>query len=753
MSQPSITFKRILEAARARKGESGTDTTVVIGHLAQMRMFMLRQGLEFYPRQDTFGFRKQFLSDLIESNEIDMRLEGIIDDFLIDGKGLFYFRPVGDSYRVLWFSRDNYRAYYDPGGNLEEIDLIYEFETRQTTYGVPGGPNQGSKKYVRLRVRRDTIQETISDQKPTFEVSAIATGAMEGRSRTVVNTLGFIPAIEAFNNMESTGANATGEFDWLSEHIVAHNEMVRNIRDNITFYGNPTLVSSRPKQDLVESGGEAPMRPTIASQAGFGSPEFPSTRTSSPTGFGRGRDGSLRVPRIIANLEATDRVAYITPDAVSGDQNLYARQYREEIRSALGGVDELGVSSGATAYEIKSLFGRAATTASRKCRGLLTYGLCKLLALIVFHEEKIFRESFAIAAGIQKPAAPIQEQFASEEEFLEAVQIFQDLLTQYDGAVEEGIRTAVQNQELPPGVVGLIPDGDRRVEWRWKGPVFEDSTEDILNSSIVVRNLQELGVNSVEALRYLFPDKTDEERSSMLNGYPFRMVQATQQSIGTFLSLVANMREIPHPQAPDLPLLADPKLDLTPYIYRALDFLKQELTYAGQYDDGSAGSDPAVLDAIELGRRDAGLPILAGPKRPSFIPDPGGAFGLLADGGSAGGNAPGFGAPGGTGPDGQPLANGVPAAQRQPERDAELPVPGSLLADDPTGGAYGSAGRPAGFGSGLPGISGFGAPDLAVPTNAGLFGTGTGLSGGVSGSSRPERPARGAKRRVPKRGK
>ena len=81
---------------------------------------------------------------------------------------------------------------------------------------------------------------------------------------------------------------------------------------------------------------------------------------------------------------------------------------------------------------------------------------------------------------------------------------------------------------MPPSVVGLIPDGNRKVEWRWTGPVFEDGTEDILNSSIVVRNLQELGVDSVEALRYLFPDKTDEERSSMLSGYPFRMAQATR---------------------------------------------------------------------------------------------------------------------------------------------------------------------------------------------------------------------------------
>ena len=74
--------------------------------------------------------------------------------------------------------------------------------------------------------------------------------------------------------------------------------------------------------------------------------------------------GGMKVPRIIANIESTDRAQYLTPDAVSGDQNLYARQYREEIRTALGGVDELGITAGATAYEIKSLYGRAATSAT-----------------------------------------------------------------------------------------------------------------------------------------------------------------------------------------------------------------------------------------------------------------------------------------------------------------------------------------------------------------------------------------------------
>ena len=56
-------------------------------------------------------------------------------------------------------------------------------------------------------------------------------------------------------------------------------------------------------------------------------------------------DGQIKVPRVIANLEPTDRVQYMTPDSVSGDQNLYVKQYRSEIRLALGGVDDIDIGT------------------------------------------------------------------------------------------------------------------------------------------------------------------------------------------------------------------------------------------------------------------------------------------------------------------------------------------------------------------------------------------------------------------------
>lgn len=714
--QSDSSFQQLLEAARSRKGTGGGDTTIITGHLAQMRLFMLRQGVEFYPRQDSYGFRKQFITRVVEENEVDARLEGVADNFVIDGKGLWFFRPVRDTYRIMWFNKDSYRAYRDSYEELEEVDLIYSYRERARGNLAPAPASGGfTEKWVRLVVRRDIIIETISDDKPSFDDSTQgllylpsgARNAQAGRmgrgSREIRNSLGFIPAVEAFNNMLASGMEATGDFAGLEGHVLVHDALVRNIRENIRFYGNPTLVSSRPRHDMVESSDSQARRPTIASRSDF------SSRGLAPSWSNQGGGrfdltgapsltSSVRVPRLIANIEPTDRVQYITPNAVSGDQNLYARQYREEIRTALGGIDELGISSGATAYEIRSLFGRAATTAARKCRGLMTYGLCKLLALMVHHEERIFRESFSAAVKLNPPEAPLREQFegdTAEEDYRGAEQVYRDAYAAYEQKLEQRIAQAIERQEIPPGVMGLIPDGDSRVEWRWRGPVFEESPEDILNASIVVRNLQELGVNSIEALKHLFPSKTDEERSAMLSGYPFRMAQATQQSIGTFLSLIGTMQQVPHPQRPDLPLLADARLDLVPFLYRAFDFLKRELTYAGQFSDAAGAPGPAELEPLERARANAGLPAeLPGSDAPIFIPDS-------------------------AQPGGGSVAGGVPATERRFERDAPIPAPGSALARSATGNGL-PGGLPFGSGS-PPGRVQFGDADFAAPSNAGVF--------------------------------
>ena len=730
-------FNQILVAAKERRGDMEVDSMIVSSHLAQMRMFMLRRGVEFYAEQDSYGMRQNFIAQVCEDNMLEMKLDSIVDYFLCDGQGLFYFRPAGESYQILYFPKDSYRAYRNQRNELESVELVYSFSVRETNnmmdmFSNPDGRG-GKKKYIRLRVYKDRIEQTVSKEKIEFENNlGNPMGSAPGSTEVLTNSLGFIPAVEVFNYMDCTGeSNGNGEFDWLANQILYHDELVRNVRKNMKFFGNPTLVSSRPKHDIIESGGEETFRPTISSQAGFFANNRPSTRVSEPFGGGAGPDGQIKVPRVIANLEPTDRVSYMTPDAVSGDQNMYVKQYRSEIRLALGGVDDIDIGTASTAYEIKTLYGRVASTAEKKTRSLFTYGLCKLFSLMIKHEEYLFEESFARAIGLQKPPIPLEEDFeGNQEAFAMATQQYNQTAAQFAVSRDQQLRAKLEAGEIPPGVVGLIPDGSSKVAWRFTGEVFEESTDDILNNSIVVRNLQELGVDSIEALKYLFPGKTDEERAAMLSGYPFRMVQQTQQSINQFISLLGSLYQLPHPQTPDMPLASDPNLDITGFLYRSLEFLRKELSYSGSYKPDNDGDDPGTLSDADRVRASLGRPISDEPA----ISLPG--IGSSSSSGIGPGGVPSAGGPAGFGS--QPMADSVSGAQRKPEYSQPLPGPGSILGvpNTDTSSNYSSK-------LGFNGT--FGSPDLRAPS----FNPGAAVqqvnSAGPAGSPAQGNPTRGPK--------
>ena len=705
-------FESILQAAKERNGDIGVDTMIVSSHLAQMRMFMLRRGVEFYSEQDSFGYRKDFIAKVCEENMLDMKLDSIIDYFLCDGQGLFYFRPAGDSYQLLYFPKDSYRCYRDQNSDIESVVLIYSFhvhETNQFKQYTDTDPQKGKKKYIKLHVYKDRIEQTISDEKIDFDnqMTQMGMGTM-GATEVLTNTLGFIPAIEVFNHMDCTGdGSGNGEFDWLSNQILYHDELIRNVRKNLKFFGNPTLVSSRPKHDIVESGDESSFKPTISSQAGFAAMGRASTRVSEPFGGASAIDGQIKVPRVIANLEPTDRVSYLTPDSVSGDQNLYVKQYRQEIRLALGGVDDLDIQTASTAYEIKTLYGRVAATAEKKARALFTYGLCKLFSMIIKNEEELFKRSFAVAIGLKEPIIPLPEEFEDEKEYAAAEEKYVKQMETFTRKREEAIRATLDSGEMPPGVTGLIPDGSTKVEWRWMGEVFEENTDDILNQSIVVRNLQELGVDSIEALKYLFPGKTEEERAAMLSGYPFRMVQQTQQSIQSFIGLLGNLYQLPHPQTPELPLASDPNLDITGFLYRSLEFLRKELSYSGRYKPSSSDTEHPTLSDADKRRAALGTPTRDQPA-PSLAGLSGSPSGTSAGLPTAGGPA-GFGTPG------QSMAGGVSGSERIAEYKQPIPSPGvtvGLPSDANPATNYASQ---LGFTGGT-NVGAFGSPDLQSPS-------------------------------------
>ena len=693
MSDSKNVLDSMLKAVISRDGGDQTDTMLVNAHLSQMKMFGVRQGVEFYPAQDNLGTQRfDFIQQVIKFNKLDARLDSIWDRFLAYGKGLFYIRPTKKTYRLYWFDKDAYRTYYSTEGDLEEVIIIYPYKVKSTK-GFQGVGLSTDKRYMRLRITATEIEEFHSEQEISFDMPSLEAGAFE--RKTVVNSMEFIPCVEVFNNPDAFGTEGSGEFDWMANQIIAHDEMVKNIRANLSFFGNPTLLSSRPKQDIVESNDtDVAQRPSISSQSGFQSEFFLSSSTFKQDNVTRqapgyiGKPGSgMRVPRVIANLEPTDRVGFITPNAVSTDQARYAEQLRSEIRLALGGIDDLSITN-VTATEIKSAYGRVSATAKKKCLMLYTYGICRCFELMIFQEEQIFRKSLAYSLGIKYPVPP------EDTEDEAAVTKYEKQLVTYEKKLQKALDAVIENREIPSGVLGLAPDGDRAVLWRWMGPVYEDTAQDKLNQSIFTRNLQELGVDSIEALKYLFPSKTDDEIAGMLSGFPFRMVGEVQRAYSAFIDLINQEMRTPHPQQPNLPMAADPRLDLTPFLYRTLESLQKEVTYAGRYRNADPIGTPSIPDPAEQLRGSGGAD--GGTSANGFNDVPmGGA--LPASSGPSPANAgPDGGQPvpinpysvvppsvPGASTSGEPLQGGVQQGGGAPEFARPIPIPGSTVQSEP----------------------------------------------------------------------
>ena len=402
----------------------------------------------------------------------------------------------------------------------------------------------------------------------------------------------------------------------------------------------------------------------------------------------------MRVPRVIANLEPSDRVGFITPNAVSTDQARYAEQLRSELRLALGGIDDLSITN-VTATEIKSAYGRVSATAKKKCLQLYQYGICKCFELILFQEEQIFRKSLAFVTGIKYPQLPV------DMEDDKALEKYDKAKAKYEQKLEQTIEDVLRSGDIPSGVLGLAPDGDRTVLWRWMGPVYEDTAQDKLNQSIFVRNLQELGVDSIEALKYLFPSKTDDEIAGMLSGFPFRVVGELQRAYSGLIDLVNQEMRTPHPEQPNLPIAADPRLNLTPFLYRTLESLQKEVTHAGRYRSADPIGTPSIPDPADQLRGssssdggsgsnsgnntsvDSRRPADGGTGPTSGSPDGGsgtpiqpyslGLPGIASATGSAAAASTG----------GESLQGRIRQGSEPPEFTSPIPVPGSTLDNDP----------------------------------------------------------------------
>ena len=274
-----------------------------------------------------------------------------------------------------------------------------------------------------------------------------------------------------------------------------------------------------------------------------------------------------------------------------------------------------------------------------------------------------------------------------------ALEKYDKAKAKYEQKLEQTIEDVLRSGDIPSGVLGLAPDGDRTVLWRWMGPVYEDTAQDKLNQSIFVRNLQELGVDSIEALKYLFPSKTDDEIAGMLSGFPFRVVGELQRAYSGLIDLVNQEMRTPHPEQPNLPIAADPRLNLTPFLYRTLESLQKEVTHAGRYRSADPIGTPSIPDPADQLRgsssSDGGSGSNSGNNTSvdSRRPADGGTGRTSAS--ADGGTLPEFspysvqppGIPGSP-TAGESLQGGVQQGGGAPEFTSPIPVPGSTVASD-----------------------------------------------------------------------
>jgi hypothetical protein len=547
----------IIESILKRDGSGDTGNTMVVqNHLSQMKLFGIRQGVEIMPEQDDeYDTRKKFIDTLWKQNQLELYLDRLWDCMLTKGQVLLYLRPTKDgTYRIYFYERDQFKPYYNGEGELTEVCIRYSYKERTKFEGVD------NTRWLRLRITTDTIEQTQMDTQPSFDETQAGFN-----TTTAVNSLGFIPCVVVRNLPQGPGQDGIGEFDQLRSQIESLDRMVGSTGENLEFFGSQSLVTTRSLNEVTEAaeGGSDNLNRnvTLTSQGGWHSTGSMSTRNHPSMNNRGGRGNMMRVKKVIGNVAGDERFGYIAPDPITPDHNQHIREQREALHFALGGIDELGLNATATAYEMKAIYGKVSATAKKKCKQLYDHGLCKLFELALAAEEDLFRKSLAAALKI-------------------------------DPAIvnDEGIRAMMADGKIPPNVYGLPPLGNREVKWRWKGPVFEPSPRDVLDKSIVVRNLQELGVRSLEGLKFLYDDKTDKEMETMLaGGYPFRYISSVGGNVAQLMSLYQGMMNVPDASG-KAPLAAS--MPIIPLVVRSLEAIFNELNYERPIDPIQPGDLP-----------------------------------------------------------------------------------------------------------------------------------------------------------------
>lgn len=535
-------------------------TTVVSLHLAQMIEWGARGGnVQFKAVQDYKGKRKEYIAEWVAENNIKKRIEPCMARMIAKGEVLQVVRPSlqkKTGYKFDYYvggknnPKPNYYVFYiqdEYGEDVIECVVIKsskEYAPQAgmlgNAYDISGNPLKKWRLefidkygYISFNFQQEpqNLRNTYALYRSFMEGNSFIPYAMEP---PVVVDNPFAPEFpfEICANIPlEDGEPGCDDFYQIKDLIEDHNSLLLDAQDNLSVFSNPTMVSSRPAESVVEDIERYSERRgwtnTYAESNGFVSP------------FNRYRSITYKMPKVVGNVKEGERFGYIEqPDTISGDHNLFIRQLRELIHWTLGGVDPLGISASATFGEIKSLFGRIENTAAKKAETLFgSKGLCSLISKIILAEErkcKIAIANFIISQylqGSQLAAEMVQQELTDEQFRALYVNITEEL-----------------GLELP----GLPPLGKRDCSWRYTKDVFQRTSQEQQEYSIVYRNEREDGISQEMALGKLYPNMSDDEIRQSMSGFSPRVVTNALSGIAGALQLYMQLSQLPSPENPNI---------------------------------------------------------------------------------------------------------------------------------------------------------------------------------------------------------
>lgn len=608
---------KIIDLALGDIESDGTcRTTTVALHMSQMREWGVRGGnIQIKPIQDFNDIRKDFIYQLVTENGLKQRLDPCMDRLVSKGEVLWVAYPsdvMDTGYVIDYFvggkhnPNPQYHVFYSKE-NKHEIECVVTKSAIEADYdlmmgnavNISGQPMQrweltfiDKLNYISFTFNQEPVNlracyyiyEFLKGGSSSFVPFSVAQPPVV-KPNIFAPEFPFQVCKNKFIELNKPGID---DFHPIQDLIEGHNDLLLDADENLATFTNPTMITSRNAESVVEELG-------MNENKGF------SNSWAAQNGFystlNRKKQRSRwKAPKVVGNLKAEERFGYIEqPDTISGDHNLFIRQERELIHWTLGGVDPLGISASATFGEIKSLFGRIENTAMGKAEALLgEKGLCKLISKILLAEErkcKIAIGNFILSQylqGSQVAAEMIQQELNDD--------LFRNL---YFHITEQ------LGLELP----GLPPLGQRDCSWRYTKDVFQRTTQEMQQASIVYRNMREDGISQEVALPELYPNKRDDEIRNSMSGFSPRVVTNAVNAVGGALQLYLQFSQIPYPQNPQVSWAQ--ALGLDQIVEQGLLTLQKEINYGIPEFKEEPNQDEvnsALNESLQRLRQNASIP-------------------------------------------------------------------------------------------------------------------------------------------------